>query len=260
MVCRKRVDDKVGSYRDVVEEMRQEIPKALERFWETGISGADFFQSAIGPAVAIFGRYKRVVKQDGTEVSVRDLLEEVRRIVVDYALRRVLERIGADAQAMGGIDPTTRFYLLWRWTFGGSKVKVPFDDALRLARPTGVELAEARSQRGVLRAEKDKVRVIGPQDRASDRRFLEQNRHTTLVDALHRAVVAWRVNDSAMLAQLQAMYGNSQVFWWVAQAIAEVLPQDDEKRKLLHGFLQLRQRFISTMDEPEQLSMSEETP
>jgi putative DNA methylase len=259
MVCRKRVDDKVGSYRDVVEEMRQEIPKALERFWETGISGADFLQSAIGPAVAIFGCYKNVVKQDGTQVSVNELLEEVRRIVVDYALKRVLERIGADAQAMGGIDPVTRFYLLWRWTFGGSKVKVPFDDALRLARPTGVELAEARSQRGVLRAEKDKVRVVGPQDRASDRRFLDQNRYTTVIDALHRAVIAWQVSDSATLAQLQAMYGNSQVFWWVAQAIAEVLPQDDEERKLLHGFLQLRQRSIRSTDEPEQLSMSEET-
>ena len=53
--------------------VRQELKTALqtlEFFWKRGIRGADFFISAIGPALSVFGKYGRVTKLSGEEVTV----------------------------------------------------------------------------------------------------------------------------------------------------------------------------------------------
>jgi len=244
MVCRKRVEQKVGEYRKVVSEMQEAIPKSLKRFWDAGISGADFWQSSIGPAVAVFGRYKKVLRQDGTEVSVRELLEETRKIVAQYALRRVLEKVGGDAYTVGGIDPVTRLYLIWRWTFGGGKIRVPFDDALRVARAKGVELHDIAKGDGLVKIKGEDVWVVGPSERKSDKRFMQSEQFSTIIDALHRAVIAWQSGDEVMLQLLLGQYGGNNLFWQVAQAIAEVLPEGDEERRLLHGFLATRSRKV----------------
>ena len=255
MVCRKRVEEKIGEYRSVIREMEEEIPKSLEKFWEAGISGPDFWQSAIGPAVAIFGRYKKVVKQDGTEVSVRELLEEARRITAHYALKRVLEKVGGDEHTVGALDPATRFYLVWRWTFGGEKIQVPFDDALRVARSEGVELRDYARADSIIRISGGKVKVVGPTERKDDKRFLENLRFNSLIDAIHRAVIAWQSGDDVTLQAILSQRGN-ETFWQVAQAIAEVLPEGDEERRLLFGLLQRRGRVPQTAQEQTQLDLS----
>ncbi len=255
MVCRKRVEEKIGEYRSVVREMEEAIPKSLEKFWDAGISGPDFWQSAIGPAVAIFGRYKKIVKQDGTEVSVRELLEEARRITAHYALRRVLEKVGGDEHTVGALDPVTRFYLVWRWTFGGGKIQVPFDDALRVARSEGVELRDYARADSIIRISGGKVKVVGPTERKDDKRFLETLRFNSLIDAIHRAVIAWQSGDDVTLQAILSQRGN-ETFWQVAQAIAEVLPEGDEERRLLFGLLQRRGRFPQTAREQTKLDLS----
>ena len=57
MSCRKR-DGEAGNafLGDVMEEMRPVIRDRLLYFWSKGIRGADFFISAIGPALSVFGR------------------------------------------------------------------------------------------------------------------------------------------------------------------------------------------------------------
>ena len=56
-----------------------------------GIRGADFFISAIGPALSVFGRHARVLRPDGSEVSVRDFLDIVRRESTAVALEQVMQ-------------------------------------------------------------------------------------------------------------------------------------------------------------------------
>jgi adenine-specific DNA methylase len=256
MVCRKRVEEKIGEYRLVIREMEEKIPQSLERFWDAGISGPDFWQSAIGPAVAIFGRYKKVIRQDGTEVSVRELLEEARRITAHYALRRVLEKVGGNEQTVGALDPVTRFYLVWRWTFGGGKIQVPFDDALRVARSEGVELRDLARADSIVRISSGVVKVVGPTERKGDKRFLETLKFNSLIDALHRAVVAWQSGDETTLQAILSPRGNDETFWQVAQAIAEVLPEGDEERRLLFGLLQKRGRVPQTTQAQAQLDLA----
>ena len=256
MVCRKRVEEKIGEYRLVIREMEEKIPQSLERFWDAGISGPDFWQSAIGPAVAIFGRYKKVVKQDGTEVSVKALLEEARRITAHYALRRVLEEVGGNEQTVGALDPVTRFYLVWRWTFGGGKIRVPFNDALLVARSEGVELKDLARADSIVCISSGMVKVVGPTERKEDKRFLETLKFDSLIDALHRAVIAWQSGDETTLQAMLSLRGNDETFWQVAQAIAEVLPEGDEERRLLFGLLQKRGRVPQTTQAQAQLDLA----
>ena len=111
MACRKRAekaDDAILG--DVLEEMRTVIRERLLSFWSQGIRGADFFISAIGPALSVFGRHQHVLRPDGTEVSVRDFLNIVRRESTTVALEQVLH--GAD---LGLVDPLTRQYVTWVW-------------------------------------------------------------------------------------------------------------------------------------------------
>jgi SAM-dependent methyltransferase len=133
MVCRKRTTEEIGDYTRVRREIEARVRERLAQFWEEGIRGADFFMSAIGPAVEVFGRYARVEKLSGEEVTVAELLEYVRKVVAEFALERILR--GAE---LSGVDPLTRFYLLWRWTY--NHARVPFDEARKLAAGAGIEL------------------------------------------------------------------------------------------------------------------------
>ena len=228
MVCRKRVRDEIGEYPQVRAEIERNVRRKLSQFWEEGIRGADFFMSAIGPAIEAFGKYSRVEKLSGEEVTVPELLEYVRRVVSEFALERILK--GKPST----VDTESRFYLLWRWTFGHARA--PFDEARKLAISIGLELGQHWDQEGFLRKEKEYVRLLGPEERVP--RFLEDGKIRNMVDALHMAVLLWERNDhEGLKAHLERCGYPEESIRALAQAIADVLPEGDEERRLLHGLL-----------------------
>ncbi|MEM3714780.1 MAG: DUF1156 domain-containing protein [Nitrososphaeria archaeon] len=239
MVCRKRSEEKVAYFNEIKETIDQRIKEKLEQFWEQGISGADFFVSAIGPAVEVFGQYSRVEKLSGEEVSVKELLEYVRKVVSEFALKRVLERVD-----LGGVDAETRFYLLWRWTF--SNAKVHFDDAIKLSRPMGVELTELWNSGGFVEKEKEFIRVLNPKERAKDPSFMKKAKFTSMIDVLHYALILWEKGDKNKVKEVldETGYSGNEVFWQVAQAISEILPEGDKEKQLLQGFLYGKETYI----------------
>jgi adenine-specific DNA methylase len=239
MVCRKRSEEKVAYFNEIKEAIEQRIKEKLEQFWEQGISGADFFVSAIGPAVEVFGQYSKVEKLSGEEVSVKDLLEYVRKVVSEFALERVLKR--AD---LGGVDAETRFYLLWRWTFGNAKVH--FDDAIKLSRPMGVELTELWNSGSFVKKEKEFIRVLDPKERAKDSAFMKKTRFNSMIDVLHYVLILWEKGDKSKIKEVleETGYASNETFWQVAQAISEVLPEGDKEKQLLQGFLYGKETYI----------------
>ena len=110
IVCRKRVSDAEGQFDSVRRELQERVAERLDFFWTQGIRGADFFISAIGPAVEVFGRYSRVFKLSGEAVGVAELLDLVQESVADYTLSRVLN----GRYQMGAVDAPTRFYVMYR--------------------------------------------------------------------------------------------------------------------------------------------------
>lgn len=239
MVCRKRTWEQGTYFNKIKSAIEKRIKEKLEQFWKQGISGADFFVSAIGPAVEVFGRYSKVEKLSGEEVSVQELLEYVRKIVSEYALERVLKK--AD---LGGVDNETRFYLLWRWVFGNAKAH--FDDAIKLSRPLGIELTSLWDRGGFVKKEKEFVRVPDPKERAKDTAFMRKEKLTSMIDVLHRVVILWERGEREKIKEIlnETGYSGNEIFWQTAQAISEVLPQGDKEKQLIQGFLYGKEVYI----------------
>jgi adenine-specific DNA methylase len=236
MVCRKRATDEVGEFSSVRRQIGERVQQKLAQFWEAGIRGADFFMSAIGPAVEVFGKYSKVERLSGEEVKVPELLVEVRRVVSEFALERILKQA-----ELGGVDVPTRFYLLYRWTY--NQTKVHFDEVRKLSQGVGVELSDLWQPGGIVLKEKEYVRVPSPSERAKDASFSRKSEFRTMIDALHRAVAFWERNEQKKLNEhLSQTYGGNEAFWQVAQAIAEVLPEGDKERQLVQGLLYGRKR------------------
>src|SRR5262249_4271284 len=71
LVCRKRHRSAgTGLWDDVRQDLRSVAKERLDFFWSQGIRGADFFISAIGPALSVFGKYDLVKKPNGDEINV----------------------------------------------------------------------------------------------------------------------------------------------------------------------------------------------
>ncbi|QUV79859.1 DUF1156 domain-containing protein [Chloracidobacterium thermophilum] len=237
MVCRKRTTDQTGEFGKVRREIEERIGRRLAQFWDAGIRGADFFMSAIGPAVEVFGKYQRVEKLSGEPVTVAELLEYVRKVVSEFALKRILQ-----SAQLGGLDAPTRFYLLYRWTY--NHARVPFDEVRKLAQGIGVELATLWGEGGLVEKQKEYIRLPLPLERARSRNFAGKTGFDTLIDAMHYAVWLWEQNEPKRLKEhLGLTYGDNEVFWQVAQAIAEVLPDGDKEKQLLQGLLYGRKSY-----------------
>ncbi|MEM3480933.1 MAG: DUF1156 domain-containing protein [Candidatus Korarchaeum sp.] len=235
-VAYKIPKEEVGWYNEVKEEIKKKLYEKLEVLWKEGISGADYFISAIGSAIEVFGKYKEVRDLEGNIVRAEKLLEFIRSIVTDYVVRQVLHDGIAEE-----LSPLTKFYILWRWTYGEQSVH--FDDARKLAQGIGVDLA-SEWNRGFIRKEKERIRVLGPQDRK-----LNEIRSDELIDVLHAVLILWKEGKSEEIKRLliETGWGTRDSFYRVAQAISELLPQDSKEKKLLDGFLSGRERILSEL-------------
>jgi adenine-specific DNA methylase len=240
IVCRVRSTETEGYFDDVREELAGVIKERLDFFWQQGIRGADFFISAIGPAVSVFGRYRTVYRLDGSEVGVRELLDLVQASVAEYALDRILN---GGAARVGGVDAATRYYILHRWAYGNESV--PFDDAMRLAMALGADVSVLMERRGLLQQSGETVSLLGPKERGKSEELGLPDRSGRLagvIDVLHRAAVLWEKGDREGLARFlaEAAQGREEQVRLVAQTIVNILPDDDSERRLLEGFLQGR--------------------
>ncbi len=235
MVCRKRKEGKTAYFNEIKADIEKRVHEKLEQFWKEGISGSDFFISAIGPAVEVFGKYERVEKLSGERVTISELLEYVRKVVSEYALSRILEK-----PQLGGIDVQARFYLLWRWTYNTARVH--FDDARKLSQAVGIELTEYWN-RGFIKKEKEFIKVLSASDRGRD--FLKRAPEN-MVDLLHQVLLYWSRNDRKAISELLARTGHAKNddFWRLAQAIAEVLQDGEKEKQMLQGFLYGRESYV----------------
>ncbi len=243
IVARKMPRQPTGFYNDVRTELRQHLDTKLDRLWGEGIGGADFFIAAIGSAIEVFGKYEQVMDYEGNIVRADRLLEEVRTIATDYAVRQILHN-GFAAEISG----LTRLYVLWRWNYG--EALVPFDEGRKLAQSCGIDLAQEWGKGGFVKKEKEFIRLLGPQNRKLE--DLDDPRD--LVDVLHKALLLWEKGQrgAMVLALADRGYGKSEAFYRVAQAISETLPNESKEKKLLDGFLAGRERVQDDVEKAEQ--------
>ena len=229
IVARKMEKKGIGWFNDVKEEIKKYLNEKMERLWKEGISGADYFIAAIGSAIEIFGKYEKVMDYEGNVVRADKLLDFVRDVVADYALRQILH----DGIA-GEISPLTKFYLLWRWSYG--EAKVHFDDARKLASSVGIDL-EKEWNKGFIVKEKEYIRLLSAHERSID-----EIKGNELIDVLHKCLLLWKEGRHDEIKEvLQESGWMKDTFFRVANALAQI--SQGKEKQLLEGFLRMRERM-----------------
>lgn len=131
---------------DLISALRTEMDPAIRLLQTENIAPVDLAQSAIGPGIAVFSRYSKVVEADGSAMTVRTALGLINEILAE-----VLS--GEESE----FDADTRFALTWFEQFGHNPG--PFGDADLLARAKDTTVAGV-AQAGVVVSRDGKVRLV----------------------------------------------------------------------------------------------------
>lgn len=103
LACRARPDEaEPCTRRDFLTALKKELPAALVALQQGNIAPVDLAQAAIGPGMAVFSRYSKVVESSGKPMTVRTALGLINQILGD-----VLDEPGED------YDADTRWAVPW---------------------------------------------------------------------------------------------------------------------------------------------------
>ena len=88
LVCRPRPADAAGaSRREFLTALKRELPAALVHLQRGNIAPVDLAQVAIGPGMAVYTRFSRVLNAEGYALTVREALA-----LINQALDEALEQ------------------------------------------------------------------------------------------------------------------------------------------------------------------------
>ena len=146
LVCRKR-DETTGSAtrREFINALHREMRPALEKLQSANIAPVDLAQSAIGPGIGVFSRYKSVLEADGKPMSVRAALQ-----IINQELDAFYN------EQEGELDRESRFCVELFSQYAFNNIKFGDADILARAKNTSVQ---ALAEHGVLMAAKGQVRL-----------------------------------------------------------------------------------------------------
>ena len=147
LVCRpKSADAPLATRREFLNALKSELPDALRKLQQGNIAPVDLAQAAIGPGMAIFSRYSKVVEANGGPMAVRTALA-----FINQALDEVLAELESE------FDADTRWALAWFEQFGMDEAPFGVAETLSKAKNTAVNgLVEA----GILASKAGKVRLL----------------------------------------------------------------------------------------------------
>ena len=89
LVCRKRTEGApLATRREFIAALREELPDAFAHLQSGNIAPVDLAQAAIGPGMAVFTRYAKVLDAQGNPVSVRDALALINQTLDEVLANR----------------------------------------------------------------------------------------------------------------------------------------------------------------------------
>ena len=258
LVCKKRAAARPGWDNNVLNEMRGNITQQLRDFWDAGIRGPDFVWAATGPALEAFSKHPVVKKANdpNQRMTVSEFLREVRRMVVDFVVGRVLTQDGGQ-ESVTGLDDVTTYYLLHRHDFGMAEAPVGgcilYALSCNLSDSALVNQHDLLAQSGKGRASDEleendtpeeadigggsKVK-LKPWDRRRGRNLgLETpgGRPVPLIDQVHKLMHLWRAGDQVKVDDYLDTCGlqRNALFNQILQALIELADAGSDERSLL---------------------------
>ncbi|HVL04382.1 MAG TPA: DUF1156 domain-containing protein [Acidimicrobiales bacterium] len=151
LVCRPQQEAaKPTDRQGFVAALHAELPRAIRKLQEGDISTVDLGPAAIGPGMAVFSRYSRVIEPSGGSMTVGSALGLISQVSAE-----VLDEF------VGELDRETRWAMTWFKDHGFEPGT--FDDAEKLFKRTDTSL-EALTRAGIATGAKGKVVLIGRND------------------------------------------------------------------------------------------------
>ena len=188
LVCRPRSkDSKIITRREFVSKLKAELPLALTHLQRGNIAPVDLEQAAIGPGMAIYSNYEKVVDAEGNPLSVREAL---------YLINQTLYEVLTEQE--GDFDPDTRWALVWFEQFGFAEGEFGTAEQLSKSKNTSVE---GMVSAGILTSKGGKVRLFQSSELPADWEPGSDKRLTVweMTHQLIRALEAGGENSAAEL-------------------------------------------------------------
>ena len=193
LVCRQRPSDApLATRREFVAALKSELPVALTHLQRGNIAPVDLAQAAIGPGMAVYTRYAKVLDAEGNALSVREALALINQ-TLDEAL----------AEQERDFDADSRWALAWFEQSGFGEGEYGIAETLSKAKNTSVTgMVEA----GILASKSGTVWLLKPQelsaawDPTTDPRL-------TAWEMVHHLVRALEAGGESAAADLAAQLG-----------------------------------------------------
>ncbi len=193
LVCRKHsANAPLATRREFVAALRGKLPSALARLQSGNIAPVDLAQAAIGPGMAVFTRYTKVLDAQGNPVSVGDALA-----LINQTLDEVL------AEQEGEFDADTRWALAWFEQEGFGEGEYGVAETLAKAKNTSIAgIVEG----GILASRGGRVRLLRPNELSGDWDPTSDTR-LTVWEAVHYLVHALESGGESAAATLVNQLG-----------------------------------------------------
>jgi putative DNA methylase len=172
--------------------LEDNLPAALVKLQSGNIAPVDLAQAAIGPGMAVYTRYAKVLDADGKPVPVRAALALINQ-VLDEAL----------AEQEGDFDADTRWALTWFEQMGFNDGDYGIAEQLSKSKNTAVQgLVEA----GIILSKAGKVRLLKPAELPVDWNPSTDAR-LTVWEMVHQLIRVLEVSGESAAADLVAKLG-----------------------------------------------------
>jgi hypothetical protein len=209
--CRPSQRSGIGSFREVKNAIESTVGKVVHELYTYGFRGADLLTACFGFAVAEFGKYARVEKASGDEVTVQELLEMAR----EAAFNAIISDINT--------DDTTRFYIGWLNLFGFTEAE--HDDVRRITQiGLNIDINELIASHIILR-NGNKQTLAALEDRIVNHAKIGLSNNPLTIDKVHRAMYLFSGSRADLVNYIAKVAPSTEdSFWRVVNALAEVVP------------------------------------
>jgi len=194
IVCRQRSSkDDMATRREFITSLKSELPRALAYLQRGNIAPVDLAQAAIGPGMAIYTSYSKVLDAEGKQLSVREALS---------LINQILDEVLADQE--GDFDADTRWALAWFEQSGFAEGEFGVAETLSKAKNTSVSgMVEA----GILISSRGKVRLLKPNE-LPDYWDPEEDERLTVWEMVHHLIRVLELSGESAAATLIAKLGS----------------------------------------------------
>ncbi|MEW6741712.1 MAG: DUF1156 domain-containing protein [Planctomycetota bacterium] len=194
LVCRPRATDApTATRREFVSALKAELPAALAHLQRGNIAPVDLAQAAIGPGMAVYTRYGRVLDAEGKPLSVREALA-----LINQTLDETL------AEQEGDFDADSRWALAWFEQAGFEEGEYGVAETLSKAKNTSVKGLE---DAGILKQGRGKVRLLKP-DEFDEDWDPDTDARLTAWEMVHHLIRALQSGGESAAAELAKKLGS----------------------------------------------------